>query len=156
MRLGGTTSSLPCHQERLFQLEQQIAVAAQRAAVEREVRETNSTRRWMRGLRTQAETMPLQPLTRSVSPWSRDPILQAEAIDTSPVSFSQLQLHVVLHLVELFAGACCSILVAHRKAGHKISKYTSVEMNPVARKVTRHFLAKLQQRYPHLLPLSAI
>ena len=101
----------------------------------------------------QAKTLPLQPLTRSVSPWSGDPILQAEAIDTSPVSFT---LHVGLHLVELFAGACCSILVAHLKAGHKINKYTSVEMDPVARTVTRHFLAKLHQRYPHLIPLSAI
>ena len=104
----------------------------------------------------QAETLPLQPLTRSVSPWSGDPILQAEGIDTSPVSFSHLQLHVGLHLVELFARACCRILVAHLKAGHKINKYTSVEMDLVARKVTRHFLAKLHQRYPHLLPLSVI
>ena len=97
----------------------------------------------MRGLRIQAQTLPLQPLTRSVDPWSSDPILQAEAIDTSPVSFSQLQLQVGLHLVELFAGACCSILVAHLKAGHKMSRYTSVETDPVARGVTRQFLAKL-------------
>ena len=142
--------------ETLSTFQQQMAQAAQRAAVERAIRDIHNTRRWMRGLRIQAKTLPLQPLTRSVEPWSGDPIVQAKAIDTSLVTFSQLQLQVGLHLVELFAGACCSILVAHLKAGHKISTYTSVEKDPVARGVTRQFLAKLHQRYPHLLPLSAI
>ena len=31
-----------------------------------------------------------------------------------------------------------------------------MEKDPVARGVTRQFLAKLHQRYPHFLPLSAI
>ena len=74
--------------ETLLAFQQQMAQAAQRAAVERAVREIHNTRRWMRGLRIQVETLPLQPLTRSVEPWSGDPILQGEAIDTSPVSFS--------------------------------------------------------------------
>ena len=72
----------------------------------------------------------------------------------SPFLSSKLQ--VGLHLVELFVGACCNILVAYVKAGHKITEYTSVEKYPVARGITRQFLAKLHQRYPHLLPLSAI
>ena len=143
-------------QEHLSDFQRQIATAARRQSVEESVRETHRLRGWIRIMRRAAVKLPLEPLTRSVAAWTGEPILQGEAINTSPVLMSQYQIQAGFHLVELFAGACCSILVAHLKAGHKIRKYTSVEKDPVARAVNRQLLAKLHVRYPHLLPLSAI
>ena len=61
--------------ETLSTFQQQSAAAGRRQAVEDAVRATHCNRRWMRGLRNDVLNLLLQPLTRNVSPWSRDPIL---------------------------------------------------------------------------------
>ena len=65
---------------------------------------------------------------------------------------SPLQIKQGLCLVDLLAVACCNILPARLKPGHKISTCTSVEINTAA----RQFIAKLFGRYPHLLAPSAV
>ena len=77
-------------QEHLSDFQRQIATAARRQSVEESVRETHRLRGWIRITRRAAVNLPLEPLTRSVAAWTGEPILQGEAINTSPVLMSQL------------------------------------------------------------------